>query len=321
MDEVVAAARRVIVDPALPEKELRLLSRTQGPWLPPGDGRPRSEPDRRLRSAAEKSVRDLKNARAEYVSQIAMSMIAAITAALVGSGLTWLSGLFLESFFRWAAVVAYIAVAGSLFWCAVWIFHWWDEIRLPLTVAARSIGHYVCLCDVVEVDGRFLERAVAACDAIMKSAAQREGILDSARNQIEIPQVLWEVAARAQATSRVAVRHEKFKATGNAVVSEVLSRRLAVLKESRVVLEKNVTALEQYATQARTIEQLIALRKEAEQDEAEASAYTHLLASAGTDTGAEAVDAISREAEIAASVLRDVLKSHYDTRDVPRPAE
>ncbi|WP_457492871.1 hypothetical protein [Streptomyces sp. P5_D11] len=319
MGEADAAARRVIFDPALPEEEQRSL-RKAGACLPPGDGRPRADSIREPYTAT-KRIPGPEAAREEYLWQVGMAVGVAVVAFLVGRGLSWMSGLFLETFFWWTATIAYVVVAISVIWAAFWGYLWWVELLRPLKIAARRVGHYVRVCDVVGVEGRFLRRAVVAYDAVMKSAAQREGLLDHARNQVEMPQVLWDIAARSQATSRVAARHEKFEATGNAVVGEVLARRTAVLQESRAVLEQSVTTLEQYATQVDTIDQLMALRDEAERDEAEASTYTHLLASAATDTGTEAVDAIRKEAEVAASVLRDVLKGLYDTRDVPRPAE
>ncbi|MGW3595214.1 hypothetical protein [Streptomyces sp. NPDC005167] len=316
------AARKVIVDPGLPEEERRVFARTPGPWLPPGDGRLRSEADPQLRFEIDQCDRELKEAREEYVFQIAGSVVVAIVAALVGWGLMWLSGFFLATFFHWAAGIAFVVAGGAVLAGGIWVYHLPGDLRRPFVIAGRRRGHYVRLCDVAGREGELLKRALLATDAVRKSAAQREGVIDRARNETELPQLMWEIAVRAQAVSRVAVRHERFEATGNAVVGEVLARRASVVDEGRAALEKSVGALEEYAARVGTIDQLIALREEAEREELEVPGYMDLLTStAAADASIDAVDAISREAGAAAQVLTDVLRDHYDTRGVPRPAE
>jgi hypothetical protein len=274
-----------------------------------------------MRFEIDKCDRELKEACQEFAFQIAGSVGVAIVAALVGWGLMWLSGFFLATFFHWAAGIAFVVAGGAVLFGGIWVYELPKELRRPFIVAGRRRGHYVRMCDVAGREGELLKRALLAADTVRKSAAQREGVIDRARNETELPQLVWEIAVRAQATSRVAVRHERFEATGNAVVGEVLARRAAVLDESRAALEKSVGALEEYAVRVGTIDQLIALREEAEREELEAPAYMDLLAStAAADASTDAVDAISREADAAAQVLTDVLKDHYDTRGVPRPS-
>ncbi|MER5915344.1 hypothetical protein ABT124_34120 [Streptomyces sp. NPDC001982] len=263
------------------------------------------------RMAAEASARELKNDRAEYLSQVGMGFAGSIAAALAGSGLMWLSGFFLASFFHWVAAIAFIVSACSLAWSIFWGILYLQEMRRPFKIASHRSGHYVCLCDVVGAEGRLLRQVAAAYDTVMESAARREGVLDAARIQVELPQMLWEVAARAQATSRVAVRHESFEARGNAVANEVLARRAEVLVDSRAALERSASALEQYASRVRAIDELIAVRDEAEREERLAPAYMDVLSSPMANTSADVVDAISKEAEAAAKVLADVLRNHY----------
>ncbi|MDT0464757.1 hypothetical protein [Streptomyces gibsoniae] len=274
-----------------------------------------------MRFEIDRCDRELKEARQEYAFQIAGSVGSAIVAALVGWGLMWLSGFFLATFFHWVAGIAFVVAGGAVLFGGIWVYELPKELRRPFVIAGRRQGRYVRMCDVTGREGALLKRALLAADTVRKSAAQREGVIDRARNETELPQLVWEIAVRAQATSRVAVRHERFEATGNAVVGEVLARRVAVLDESRAALEKSVGALEEYAVRVGTIDQLIALREEVEREELEAPAYMDLLAStAVADASTDAVDAISREADAAAQVLTDVLKDHYATRGVFRPS-
>jgi hypothetical protein len=315
-------ARRVIIDPALPEMEQRSLRRISGFRLPTGDRGPRPEQESMDdRMAAEASARALKTDRAEYFGQVGMALASAVAAVLVGSGLMWLSGFFLASFFHWCAAIAFIVSACSLAWSIFWgVLYVW-EIRRPLKIARERSGHYVCLCDVVGSEGRLLRQAVAAYDTVMESDARREGAIDSTRIQAELPQLLWEVAARAQATSRIAVRHESFQARGNAVANEVLARRAEVLVDSRAALERSVTALEQYASRVRAIDELIAVRDEVEREEKLAPTYLDVLSSPTASTSADVVDAISKEAQATAEVLADILRNHYAGETSQRPGE
>lgn len=314
--------RKVLVDPGLPAEEQRALAKTPGPWLPPGDGRPRGKADLPMRIEIERCERELKGARQEYAFQIAGSVCTAIVASLLGWGLMWLSGHFWATFFHWVAGIAFVVAGGAVLFGGIWVYELPKELRRPFVIAGRRSGHYVCLCDVPGKEGELLNRALVAAETVRKSAAQREGVLDRARNETELPQFVWDIAIRAQAASRVAVRHERFEASGNAVVGEVLARRAAVLDASRTALEKSVGALEEYAAHAETIDRLIALREEAEREELEVPGYMDLLAStAAAAASTDTVDAISREAEAAAQVLTDVLKNHYDTRGASRPVE
>lgn len=313
-------ARRVIIDPALPENEQRWLRHISGFWLPPGDRGSRPEQDSMDdRMAAVASARELKAAREEYFGQVGMGLASAVAAVLAGSGLMWLSGFFLASFFHWCAAIAFIVSACSLAWSIFWGVLYVRELRRPLKIAGERSGHYVCLCDVVGSEGRLLRQAVAAYDTVMDSAALREGVLDSARIQAELPQLLWEVAARAQATSRIAVRHESFEARGNAVANEVLAHRAKVLVDSRAALKRSVAALEQYASRVHAIDELIAVREEAEREEKLAPTYMDVLSSPTASMSADVVDAISKEAQAAAEVLADVLRNHYAGETSQRP--
>ncbi|MFF2654614.1 hypothetical protein [Streptomyces sp. NPDC058045] len=137
---------------------------------------------------------------------------------------------------------------------------------------------YVRTEELSDASRQLIFRARSSVDVILYSAANTRGLLDTVKNQTELPMQLWIVAqdlALLQGPSeklRIAARHV-LSADGR----QRLDEQQAALNSAFQTVTKRVEALEQYAARTRKIDQCLA--------EAEA------LGSLG---GGDLADAISR---------------------------
>ncbi|WP_446046398.1 hypothetical protein [Streptomyces olivaceus] len=141
----------------------------------------------------------------------------------VGVGVTWL------------VLMSLIPVVGGL------------VTRNRLRGIQQAREQYVLDVDLVPAAGQLLARAGHAVGAVRRSKVHRDDYLDRQRNDVVLPEQVWEIAEMLRAHSRVE-RSTPTWAKGQEV-RPVLETHRAVLQTTLDGIERRVTALETYAEQ------------------------------------------------------------------------
>ncbi|MFD5429819.1 hypothetical protein, partial [Streptomyces sp. NPDC127084] len=193
----------------------------------------------------------------------------------------------------------------------------------PAAVARRRPGRYVCPCDLQGIDRALVVRAATAVEAITTSQAHRRDVVDSARNTVELPHTLWQIAKDTEKISALAMKHRQaLTSSPGTAVDTVLASQNAALTTSRDAVTARVTALEEYARQARGIDALLAQQDRLEELEQSNQDYLDLVAETSADAFSvgQAEDA-SRQAAVASTALAEAVQRARDAAELALPAD
>jgi hypothetical protein len=150
---------------------------------------------------------------------------------------------------------AAVALAAASFAC--WVAIALRHLREPdASRAARTYhGRYLLPGDFDRVASRLLLRAQRACDAVLGSAAHRDGLLDGTRNSVLLSREEWEIASTLAEHTRL--RREEAARRPERVTPRLralLEPRRQALAASVGSVIARVEALETYARRARELD-------------------------------------------------------------------
>ncbi len=189
---------------------------------------------------------------------------------------------------------------------------------------ARNHRHQCVRPSDLEADaGTLLMRAASAVDTVFASAAHRDGAVDRARNEVELPHRLWKIAKDLRSLSELTVRHREAKSSSaGGAVDAVLETQAAALHAGRAAIEKRVEALEQYAESVRSLDRLAEQHAQVQALQEANDAYLNLLASAGeaSSTTAQPDPAVHEAASLSRS-LEDAIEHARIAAELALPAE
>ncbi|HLU73705.1 MAG TPA: hypothetical protein VKZ82_16060 [Nonomuraea sp.] len=293
----------VVVDPAVPPEiagllraNAPLLSRIRSGWVP------RAGPPAPARRRNPSSVALLA----------ATPLVVALMAVLLESP---------------AAPVGFLLLGGFVFVVLVKIASMSElteddrpQERILYEKARRNDGRYLLPQDFDEEAAELLRRAQQAVGTVLRSHVNAEGLLDSARNAIMLPEQEWEIARLLAKLSALRAEHREMLDRGLAPEVEAVVQPLqGALDSSEAAVLARVEALERYAGHVAEAERAYHARDQIEELRAKLPRYEELLAESGA--GTLALAEIERLAEDADALERALRRSVTSAQDAFRYLE
>jgi hypothetical protein len=119
-------------------------------------------------------------------------------------------------------------------------------------VARKHQGNYLLAEDWDEDAAALMRRAQRAVDAIQDSEVNQQGLLDAAKNDVVLPEQLWDIGRVLQQLSSLRTRQADIEQQlRTARFEAVLYPQRRALELSATAMETKVAKLEQYADQVR----------------------------------------------------------------------
>lgn len=200
----------------------------------------------------------------------------------VGVGVTWL------------VLMSIIPIVGGL------------VTRNRLRGIQQAREQYVLDVDLVPAAGQLLARAGHAVAAVRRSKVHRDDYLDRRRNDVVLPEKVWEIAEMLRAYSRVE-RSTPTWAKGQEV-RPVLDAHRAVLQTTLEGIERRVTALETYAEQTAEADRRYAEFLQIQQISAAGSDLLELLArSVRDDLAVAEINGLTEQATTVGEAFKTAL--------------
>jgi hypothetical protein len=200
----------------------------------------------------------------------------------VGVGVTWL------------VLMSLIPVVGGL------------VTRNRIRGIQQAREQYVLDVDLVPAAGQLLARAGHAVASVRRSKVHRDDYLDRQRNDVVLPEQVWEIAEMLRAYSRVE-RSTPTWAKGQEV-RPVLEAHRAVLQTTLDGIERRVTALETYAEQTAEADRRYAEFLQIQQISAAGSDLLELLArSVRDDLAVAEINGLTEQATTVGKAFKTAL--------------
>lgn len=194
----------------------------------------------------------------------------------------------------WLVLLSLIPVVGRV----------WVRNRLRGIQQVRE--QYVLDVDLVHGAGQLLARAGHAVAAVRRSKVHRDDYLDRQRNDVVLPEKVWEIAEMLRTYSRVE-RSTPTWAKGQEV-RPVLEAHRAVLQTTLDGIERRVTALETYAEQTAEADRRYAEFLQIQQISAASSDLLELLArSVRDDLAVAEIDGLTEQATTVGKAFKSAL--------------
>jgi hypothetical protein len=197
-----------------------------------------------------------------------------------------------------------LAAVSFACWVAIAVRH----LREPDQARAARVHHgrYLLPGDFDRVASRLLLRAQRACDAVLGTAAHRDGLLDTTGNTVLLPREEWEIASTLAEHTRLR-REEEASRPGR--VSErlgaLLEPRRRALDASVGAVIARVEALETYARRARELDDAYEEWRAVQDLPERHQRYLSLLAGIVLhDLGRKQIDRLAGDTRRAVTVLR-----------------
>ncbi|WP_267241578.1 hypothetical protein [Streptomyces sp. PR69] len=287
----IAIGDRAVFDPELPEAVRKLFTVVPASALRPTDG-----------TGAEETNRGT-------------GCLSGCTAVLFILGV-----LLIGSATRFAAVC--LVIGTVIVGCRV-MARRHHRVMDPVGTARKHRHQCVRPSDLEADPGALLVRAVIAVDTVFSSAAHRDGVVDRARNEVELPHGLWKIAKDLRSLSELTVRHREAKsASVGGAVDSVLETQAAALHASRDAIEKRVEALEQYARSVGSLDRLAEQHAQIQALQGVNDDYLNLLASVSEASSATAhPDPAAHEAELLSRSLKEAIEHARIAAELALPAE
>ncbi|MEV7157199.1 hypothetical protein AB0N77_21665 [Streptomyces misionensis] len=205
-----------------------------------------------------------------------------------------------------------------LLWPAVGLGAAWMALIVSLDVARRrkdrdrlqvirqSRESYVLDADLVPAAGQLLARASRAVDAVRSSKVHQDNYLDRQRNDVVLPEKVWEIAETLRVYSRLE-RSTPACAEGEKA-RPVLDAHRTVLQTTLAGIERRVAALETYAEQTAEADRRYAELLQIEQLSATGHELLELLArSVRDDLAVAEIDSLTEGAAAVATAFEAAL--------------
>jgi hypothetical protein len=254
-------------------------------------------------------------------------------------GLVWMTGIATVLWFllRWglyavlpdkvAMVVAggVAAVAGLFLLLALAGLMTEQEERL----AAREWhGQYLSAADWDEESAALMLRAQDAVRAVEDSEVHERGLLDAVKNDVVLPEQLWDLGRVLQQVSVLRAQQAAIgKGLDEAQSTQVFGAQRQALNLSAAAMEAKVVKLEQYAQQVRQADAVLRAEAAAQLAAAGSDQYLELLATTEVAGSSSLLEELSKDSADVHQALTRSLAAALETGQalampaVPPPAE
>ena len=169
-------------------------------------------------------------------------------------------------------------------------------------------GKYLLPTDWDDEATILMLRAQAAVKAVKKSEVNKRGLLDAVKNDVVLPEQLWDIGRVLQQQSALRKRQAEItKGLESKELDAVLGPQRQALRISATAMEEKVAKLEQYADQVREADAV--LRTETVLTDAiqDSDRYVELLASTEAAADGALIEELSREtAEVRSTLSRSL---------------
>jgi hypothetical protein len=137
------------------------------------------------------------------------------------------------------------------------------EARRKLQIVYDNAGRIVLPSDLDEQCGSMLGRAQKAVKTVLHSKVHRQGLLDTANNNVALPGEAWVIAKRLADLSALREKHRKIVGRNpDPLIAEADLPFSKTIKDITASLLSRVVALEEYAARAKDADRLFdAFRK------------------------------------------------------------
>ncbi len=176
------------------------------------------------------------------------------------------------------------------------------------SVGRKYQGQYLLAEDWDEDATALMRRARLAVEAIQDSEVNRRGLLDAAKNDIVLPEQLWDIGRVLQQLSSLRLRQADIEEQlQSAHLEAVLHPQRQALELSASAMETKVAKLEQYADQVREADAVLKVETVLEGALQDRDRYVELLSSTEVAGRNDLIEELSREsADLRAALSRRV---------------
>jgi hypothetical protein len=176
------------------------------------------------------------------------------------------------------------------------------------SVARKYQGKYLLAEDWDADATALMRRAQLAVDAIQASEVNKNGLLDAAKNDVVLPEQLWDIGRVLQQLSSLRARQADIEEQlRTARLEAVLQPQRQALELSATAMETKVAKLEQYADQVREADAVLKVESVLEGALQDRDRYVELLSSTEIAGQNDLIEELSREsADLSAALSRRV---------------
>ncbi|TCO33259.1 hypothetical protein EV652_103258 [Kribbella steppae] len=175
-------------------------------------------------------------------------------------------------------------------------------------LARKHQGNYLLAEDWDKDATALMRRAQRAVDAIQDSEVNKRGLLDAAKNDVVLPEQLWDIGRVLQQLSSLRARQaEVEEQLQSARMEAVLHPQRQALELSATAMEAKVAKLEQYAEQVRDADGVLKVETALEAALQDRDRYVELLSSTEIAGRNDLIEELSKEsADLRAALSRRV---------------
>jgi hypothetical protein len=219
----------------------------------------------------------------------------------------WLSG--------GAAVLAVLLFVAGIFAMA-------GESRAR-AVARKHHGNYLLAEDWDEPATALMRRAQRAVDTIQDSEVNKRGLLDAAKNDVVLPEQLWDIGRVLQQLSALRSRQSDLEQQlRTARLEAVLHPQRQALELSATAMEAKVAKLEQYADQVREADAVLEVETALADALQDRDRYVELLSSTEIAGRSGLIEELSKEtADLHATLSRRIASALETGQALALPPE
>ncbi len=176
------------------------------------------------------------------------------------------------------------------------------------SVARKHQGNYLLAEDWDDDATALMRRAQRAVDAIQDSEVSKRGLLDAAKNDVVLPEQLWDIGRVLQQLSSLRARQAEIEEQlQTASLDAVLDPQRQALELSATAMETKVAKLEQYADQVREADAVLKVETVLEDVLKDRERYVELLSSTEVAGRNDLIEELSGEsADLRAALSRRV---------------
>jgi hypothetical protein len=163
-------------------------------------------------------------------------------------------------------------------------------------VARKQHGRYLVAEDWDEDATELMNRARRAVDQIQDSEVNKRGLLDAAKNDVVLPEQLWDIGRVLQQLSALRTRQAEIEGQlRSALLEAVLHPQRQALELSATAMETKVAKLEQYADQVREADAVLRIETALEGALQDRDRYVELLSSTEIAGRADLIEELSQD--------------------------
>jgi hypothetical protein len=182
------------------------------------------------------------------------------------------------------------------------------------SLARKHHGEYLLAEDWDEEATALMLRAQQAVRAVQKSEVNKQGLLDAVKNDVVLPEQLWDLGRVLQQQSVLRARQAELgKGLGDAQLDQILGPQRQALKLSATAMEEKVAKLERYAEQVHNADAVLRAETVAAIAAVDTDRYVELLASTEIAGDSSLIEDLSKDTSRVHSTLAGILAAALET--------